>query len=126
MSNILLTNIRRLRKEKGLQIRDITYKMGVAPESLSRSLHGNPRMTTVSLLANAIGVPMSDLFLTDKTISDNMNAYKLNSDLINDPDIVIADDANSAIEKYCKKYEDRYMKPQNIINVERIAEKVLV
>ena len=55
-----------------------------------------------------------------------MNAYKINSDLINDPDIVIASDANSAIEKYCNKYQDNYMEPENILTVERIAEKVLV
>ena len=126
MRNILLTNTKRLLKKKGLQIRDIAHKMGVAPESLSRSLHGNPRMTTVSLLANAIGVPMSDLFLTDKTINDNMNAYRINSDIINDPDIVVAEDANSAIEKYCKKYQDNCVEPENILNVERIGEKVLV
>ena len=55
-----------------------------------------------------------------------MNAYKVNSDIINDPDVVIANDANEAIEKYCKKYEGRYMKPEHVTNVERIAEKVLV
>ena len=126
MGNILLTNIKRIRKEKGFRVKDIAHKMGMAPESLSRSLHGNPTMSTVSLLADAIGVPMSDLFLTDKTISDIMNAYKVNSDIINDPDVVIANDANEAIEKYCKKYEGRYMKPEHVTNVERIAEKVLV
>ena len=127
----LLGNITTIKKQNGLQMKDVASKMGITPESLSRSIHGNPSLSTLHSIADALDVPVSHLL--SETVNFNtaikinqMNAYKINSDLINDPDIVIASDANSAIEKYCKKYQDNYMEPENILTVERIAEKVLV
>jgi transcriptional regulator with XRE-family HTH domain len=57
----LLLNVRDLCKRKGLQLRDVATLMNMAPESLSRALHGNPTLSTLCSLANALGVPVSRL-----------------------------------------------------------------
>ena len=57
----LLLNVRELSKRKGLQMKDVAAKMHMAPESLSRALRGNPTLSTLCALANALDVPVSRL-----------------------------------------------------------------
>lgn len=57
----LLLNVRDLCKRKGLQLRDVAAIMNMAPESLSRALHGNPTLSTLCSLAKALEVPVSRL-----------------------------------------------------------------
>lgn len=57
----LLLNVRDLSKRKGLQLKDVAAKMEMAPESLSRALHGNPTLSTLCSLAKALEVPVSRL-----------------------------------------------------------------
>lgn len=57
----LLLNVRDLSKRKGLQMKDVAAKMHMAPESLSRALRGNPTLSTLCALANALDVPVSRL-----------------------------------------------------------------
>ena len=61
ITQVLLLNVRDISKRKGLQIKDIATRMGMAPESLSRSLHGNPTLSTLYSLAQALDVPVSRL-----------------------------------------------------------------
>lgn len=52
-------NVRDLCKRKGLQLKDVALLMKMAPESLSRALHGNPTLSTLCSLASALEVPVS-------------------------------------------------------------------
>lgn len=57
----LLLNVRDLCKRKELQLRDVAAIMNMAPESLSRALHGNPTLSTLCSLAKALDVPVARL-----------------------------------------------------------------
>ena len=59
---MLFFNIDRMCKIKGWKFRTLAKTMGVASESLSRSLNGNPRLKTIERMANALGVPVKSLF----------------------------------------------------------------
>lgn len=61
ITHTLLLNVRELCKTRGIQLRDIAAKMNMAPESLSRSLHGNPTLSTLCSIAQALDVPVSRL-----------------------------------------------------------------
>lgn len=60
----LSTKVKELCKSKGIQQKDLAQKMGIAPESLSRAINGNPQLSTLENLAKALGVEMSVLFET--------------------------------------------------------------
>ena len=61
ITQTLLLNVRNLCKRKGLQLRDVAAIMNMAPESLSRALHGNPTLSTLCSLAKALDVPVARL-----------------------------------------------------------------
>lgn len=41
---------------------EVASKLGVTPESLSRSINGNPSLETLERIAEAIGLEVVDLF----------------------------------------------------------------
>jgi len=45
-----------------MQLRDLASKMGIAPESLSRAINGNPQLSTLQGIADALGVSLAELF----------------------------------------------------------------
>lgn len=51
-------------KEKKLSKTDIAKRMGLSRESLYRILSGNPTLDNVVKLANALEIPVSELFAT--------------------------------------------------------------
>ena len=63
ISSSLLKNVRVLCKSRGLKMKDIAMKVNMAPESLSRALRGNPTLSTMSDIADALNVPVSRLLL---------------------------------------------------------------
>lgn len=58
----LSRKVKELCRERGMQLRDLAEKIGVAPESLSRAINGNPQLSTLENIANALEVPISKLF----------------------------------------------------------------
>lgn len=66
MSKVLSNRVKELCAEKGLQMKDLAAIMQVKPESLSRTLNGNPQLTSLQNIAKALNVGVADLF-TDKT-----------------------------------------------------------
>ena len=60
--DILVFNVDRLCQEKGWKHFHLARKMGVKPESLSRSLHGLPRIDTIEKIAKALDVSIKSLF----------------------------------------------------------------
>ena len=59
---ILVANVDRLCHEKGWKHFHLARKMGVKPESLSRSLNGLPRIDTIEKIAKALDVSIKSLF----------------------------------------------------------------
>ncbi len=49
-------------KEKGITLKELAEKMKIAPESLSRAINGNPQLSTLENIANALDVPIGSLF----------------------------------------------------------------
>jgi transcriptional regulator with XRE-family HTH domain len=62
MENLLSQNVRRLCKERKLQLKDLAANMGIDPAALTRALGGNARLDTMQKMANALGVSMKSLF----------------------------------------------------------------
>ena len=54
--------IKEICKEKGVTITGLAERMNVKIESLSRSINGNPTLETLEKVANALAVPMIELF----------------------------------------------------------------
>lgn len=61
MNKTLSTRVKELCSERGLTLKELAEKMGIKPESLSRALGGNPQLTTLENIANALGVGVAEL-----------------------------------------------------------------
>ena len=57
-----MINMDSILRDKGLSKTDVAKRMNLSRESLYRILSGNPTLDNVNKLANALGVPVSDLF----------------------------------------------------------------
>ena len=62
MENLLSQNVRRICKERKLQMKELAASMGVDPAALTRALAGNCRLDTMQRMANALGVSLKSLF----------------------------------------------------------------
>jgi transcriptional regulator with XRE-family HTH domain len=58
-------------REKSVTLVDVATKIGVAQASLSKMLNGNPTIGTLEKVANALNVPVTDLF--DQPQNDVIN-----------------------------------------------------
>lgn len=67
----LSDNVKKVLKKKGLTSGEVAKRMGITPESLSRSINGNPSLETLTKIAAAIGCDIADLFegRTDQSIN---------------------------------------------------------
>ena len=68
MSKDLANRVKVLCAEKGLQMKGLAAVMEVKPESLSRTLNGNPQLNSLESIARALEVGVADLF-ADRTDS---------------------------------------------------------
>ena len=62
MSDNISHKVKELCREKGITIKQLAEKMQIAPESLSRAINGNPQLSTIRKIAEALGVYVTDLF----------------------------------------------------------------
>ncbi len=58
--------IKEVIQEKGLTINKVAELIGVNRVSLSSAINGNPTVETLEKIANALGVPVSELFEAPK------------------------------------------------------------
>lgn len=54
--------VKHLCKEKGVTLKDLAEKIGIARESLTRALDGNPTLSTIQGIATALDIKITDLF----------------------------------------------------------------
>lgn len=76
MDYMLNKKVKELCRERGMQLRDLAEKIGVAPESLSRAINGNPQLSTLENIADALGIVVGDLFESTK---DKLNPYNIHA-----------------------------------------------
>ena len=62
MSANINHKVKELCSERGITIKQLAEKMKIAPESLSRAINGNPQLSTIRKIADALGVSVTDLF----------------------------------------------------------------
>ena len=62
MKKILSENVRRICRERKIQLKDLAASMGVDPASLNRALKCNARLDTMEKIAKALDVSIQSLF----------------------------------------------------------------
>jgi len=63
----MVLRIKEVIKEKGLTINALSERMGINRVNLSNSINGNPTLETLEKIANALGVPLTELFEQPKS-----------------------------------------------------------
>lgn len=100
MSKILANKVKEICADKGIQLKELALIMGVKPESLSRTLNGNPQLTSLENIAKALNVGVADLF-ADKTencvISSSTTPNSLHSIIVYKDKTYIADTLNDLL-----------------------------
>lgn len=102
MSKILANRVKEICNEKGLQMKDLAAIMNVKPESLSRTLNGNPQLSSLENIAKALNVGVADLF-ADKSenyvISSSTTPNSLHSIIVYKNKAYIADNLNDLLNQ---------------------------
>lgn len=102
MSKILANRVKEICNEKGLQIKDLAAIMNVKPESLSRTMNGNPQLSSLENIAKALNVGVADLF-ADKSenyvISSSTTLNSLHSIIVYKNKTYIADNLNDLLNQ---------------------------
>ena len=102
MSKILANRVKEICNEKGLQMKDLAAIMNVKPESLSRTLNGNPQLSSLENIAKALNVGVADLF-ADKSencvISSSTTPNSLHSIIVYKNKTYIANNLNDLLNQ---------------------------
>lgn len=61
MNKTLSSRVKLLCQERGMTLKELAEKMDIKPESLSRALGGNPQLSTLGNIANALEVGIAEL-----------------------------------------------------------------
>ena len=86
----LSTTVKELCRIQGITLKELAQRIGIAPESLSRTLNGNPQLSTIEAIASNLDVNLSELFASSYSNS-------LHSIIVHDNTTYIADNLNSLI-----------------------------
>ena len=89
----LSVTVKKLCNSQGLTLKDLANKMGIASESLSRTINGNPQLATLENIAKCLGVDVRDLFPS----STAYNVVSLHSIIVYDGVTYISDDLENLI-----------------------------
>lgn len=100
MSKQLANRVKEMCADKGIQLKELASIIGVKPESLSRTLNGNPQLSSLENIAKALNVGVADLF-ADKSencvISSSTTPNSLNSIIVYKGKTYIADNLNDLL-----------------------------
>lgn len=61
MEKTLSTRVKELCTEQGITLKELSERMRIKPESLSRALNGNPQLSTLGNISKALGVGVAEL-----------------------------------------------------------------
>lgn len=67
MDKTLSIRVKELCSERGLTLKELAERMGIKPESLSRALGGNPQLSTLENIANALDVGVAELLTVGRS-----------------------------------------------------------
>ena len=67
----LSNRVKELCSQRGIQLKDLAKAMGIAPESLSRAINGNPQLSTITCIADNLVFSISELFAVKEHIPLN-------------------------------------------------------
>ena len=102
MSKILANRVKEICADKGIQLKELAAIMDVKPESLSRTLNGNPQLSSLENIARALNVGVADLF-ANKTencvISSSTTPSSLHSIIVYKNKTYIADNLNDLLNQ---------------------------
>lgn len=102
MSKELANRVKEICADKGIQLKELAVIMDVKPESLSRTLNGNPQLSSLENIAKALNVGVADLF-ADKTencvISSSTTLNSLHSIIVYKNKTYIADNLNDLLNQ---------------------------
>ena len=102
MNTNLSTKVKELCRIQGITLKELAQRIGIAPESLSRTLSGNPQLSTLEAIASNLNVNLSDLFSSPNVI----NPVSLHSIIVYNGNTYVSDNLNSlisSIKEICAK-----------------------
>ena len=94
--------VKELCQRNGISLKELANRIGIAPESLSRTLNGNPQLSTLEAIASNLNVNLSDLFPS----SLETNSVSLHSIIVYDGNTYVSDNLDnliSSIKEICSK-----------------------
>ena len=65
-------------REQGIMLKDLAKQLGLTEVGLSKSINGNPTIGRLEEIANALGVPVTELF--DKSSDEVVGAVRIGQD----------------------------------------------
>ena len=63
--------VKEMLKARGIKMKDLAGQIDVAPETLTRTLRGNPQYSTLKSIADCLGVAVRDLFKGEDVVDTN-------------------------------------------------------
>ena len=67
--------VKEILKARGIKMKDLAEQINIAPETLTRTLRGNPQYSTLKSIADCLGVAVRDLF-KGENIADTDNEMR--------------------------------------------------
>ena len=65
-------------REQGIMLKDLAQQLGLTEVGLSKSINGNPTIGRLEEIANALSVPVTELF--DKSSDEVVGAVRIGKD----------------------------------------------
>ncbi len=69
--------VKEITKSKGLTMQQLSEKLGVTRDTLTRNVNGNPTIETLSKIATALEVPIWQLFASPEEVQLSSNAHSI-------------------------------------------------
>ena len=63
--------VKEILKARGIKMKDLAEQINIAPETLTRTLRGNPQYSTLKSIADCLGVAVRDLFKGEDIVDTN-------------------------------------------------------
>jgi transcriptional regulator with XRE-family HTH domain len=79
-----MLRVKEICKQQNITLTELAERLNVSQESLSRQIHGNPTIVSLQKIADALNVPVTDLFPKSDNyitgyIEKNGRIYKISS-----------------------------------------------